>query len=66
MKEFFSNKIVMIVESVLLVAGTVGLTLAGVNAEGIQQVGSLSIAAVSAIDALITFITAIVSKDKKD
>lgn len=65
MKDFFQNKIVMIVESVLLVGGAVGLTLSGVNAEGIQQIGSLSIAAVSAIDALITFITAIVSKKEK-
>lgn len=63
MKDFFNNKIVMIVESVLLVAGTVGLVIGGVSSEGVAQISQLSIGALSAIDALITAIYAIVKKD---
>lgn len=63
MKDFFSNKIVMIVESVLLIGGTVGLVLSGTSAEGVQNVVSLSVAAVSAIDAVVTAVYAIVKKE---
>lgn len=63
MKDFFNNKITMIVESVLLVAGTVGLVIGGVSSEGVAQISQLAIGALSAIDALITAIYAIVKKD---
>lgn len=65
MKEFFQNKIVMIIESVLLVAGAVGLTLSGVSSEGIQSTAQLAIAGVSAIDAIVTAVYAIVKKNEK-
>lgn len=64
MKEFFQKKWVMIAESVLLVAGSVGLTLSGVAAEGVQSLASLAIAGVGAVDAVVTFIAALL-KEKK-
>lgn len=62
MKEFFTKKPVMIVESILLVLGAVGLTISGVGSEGVQSMASLAVAGISGIDAIATFITALVSK----
>ena len=62
MKEFFQKKWVMITEAVLLVLGAVGLSVSGVSAEGIQKIGSLAIAGVTAIDAIVTAIAALIGK----
>ena len=62
LKKFFQNKVVMIVEAVLLVLGAVGLSISGVSAEGVTSIAQLSIAALSAIDAVATFIAALINK----
>lgn len=65
LKAFFQKKGVMITEAILLVAGAVGLTISGVSAEGIGSVVNLSIAGVGAIDAILTFIAALIGKKKE-
>ena len=52
----------MITEAVMLVLGAIGLTVSGVSAEGIQKISSLAIAGVTAIDAIITAIAALIDK----
>lgn len=63
--DFFHNRVVLIVESVVLALSTVGLTIGGIKAEDIQQIGSLAVAAFTAVDAVITFIAATVGKKKE-
>lgn len=63
--DFFHNRVVLIVESVLLALSTVGLTIGGIKAEDIQQIGSLAVAAFTAVDAVITFIAATAGKKKE-
>lgn len=62
LKDFFNNKVVMAVESVLLGAAAVGLTVGGLSAEGIQSIASMSVAALSAVDAVATLIAALLGK----
>lgn len=62
LKSFFQNKVVMIVESVMLIASSVGLSIGGVSAEGITSMVSLGLAALSAVDAILTFIAALLKK----
>lgn len=63
--DFFHNRIALIVESVVLVLSTIGLTIGGINAEDIEQIGSLAVAAFTAVDAVVTFIAAITGKKKE-
>lgn len=62
LRAFFQNKVVMIVESVMLLASAIGLSIGGVNAEGITGIASLGLAALSAVDAIVTFIAALFKK----
>lgn len=62
LENFFKNKAVMAVEAVLLGASAVGLTLGGLSTEGIQSIASMSVAALSAIDAVATLIAALLGK----
>ena len=62
LENFFKNKVVMAVEAVLLGASAVGLTLGGLSTEGIQSIASMSVAALSAIDAVATLIAALLGK----
>ena len=65
--DFFHNKVVLLVESIVLALSTIGLTIGGIKAEDIQQIGSLAVAALTAVDAVITFIAATINKkDKKE
>lgn len=65
LREFFRNKVVMIIESILLILSAVGLSISGVSAQRIESLVSLGIAALTAVDAILTFIAAIVNnKDK--
>lgn len=62
LKSFFQNKVVMIVESVMLIASSIGLSIGGISAEGITSMVSLGLAALSAVDAILTFIAALLKK----
>ena len=62
MKEFFTKKPVMIAEAVMLALGAAGLTISGVSAAGVTSIAELSIAAVFAVDAVVTAITALLKK----
>lgn len=64
MKKFFQKKAVMITEAVLMVVGAAGLTISGVSAEGVQKLGTLAIAGVTAIDAIVTAIAALFTKSE--
>lgn len=61
MKGFFQKKIVMIVEAVLLVTAAVGLTIGGVSFESITGIAKTGIAALAAVDGIITAIAALVN-----
>lgn len=63
--DFFHNRIVLIVEAVVLALSSIGLTIGGVSASDIEKIGSLAIAALTAIDAIVTFIAALVGKKKE-
>lgn len=62
LKKFFQNKVTMIVEGVLILAGAAGLTIAGVSADGITKYANVGIALIGAVDAIITMITALFKK----
>lgn len=61
-KAFFNNKIVQIVEFVLIAICCGGLIFAGVTVEEVAKVPALVAGILGAISALIMFIKGIVSK----
>lgn len=61
-KAFFNNKIVQIVEFVLITLSCAGLIYAGVTVEEVAKVPALVSGILGAISALIMFIKSIVSK----
>jgi len=61
-KAFFNNKIVQIVEFVLIAICCAGLIFAGVTVEEVAKVPALVAGILGAISALIMFIKGIVSK----
>jgi hypothetical protein len=63
-KEFFSNKYVMIVEAVLIIAASVGLTVAGISKSQIESFTNIAIAIVAGLDGILTALAALFGKDK--
>lgn len=63
MKKFFQKKWVMVTEAVLLVVGAAGLTVSGVSSDGVQKIASIAVAGVSALDAIVTAVTALFIKE---
>ena len=59
MKKFFQKKWVMVTEAVLLIVGAAGLTVSGVSSDGVQKIASIAVAGVSALDAIVTAVTAL-------
>lgn len=63
-KAFLAKPVVMIVESVLMIASSAGLYIGGVSTEGITKLGAEGVAIVIFIDGVITLITGIIAKKK--
>ena len=61
-KAFFAKPVVMVVESILMIASAAGLYIGGVSAEGITKLGAEGVALVIFIDGVITLITGLVVK----
>ena len=64
LKKFFQNKVVMIIESILLIASAAGLTIGGVSASDINKLADFGLAGIALIDGIVTFIAAIISGKK--
>lgn len=62
--KFFQNKVVMIVEAVLLIASSAGLIIGGVSVESITGLVKLVLAAIAAIDGVITAVAALIGFKK--
>lgn len=63
-KEFFQNKIVKIIAWVLLAISIVVLGIGGATAESVSNFVVLVFAGISAVSAIIAFITSVVKDDK--
>lgn len=63
LRNFFKNKIVMIVEAVLIIASSAGLTFSGISADGIEQFVKIGGAIIAALDGLLTLIAGLTKKD---
>lgn len=63
-KNFFSNKIVKIVEIVIMVICAVGLIIGGIKTTDLQQVIDFVGAGIIAITALVEFIKTILNKSE--
>lgn len=63
-KEFFQNKIVKIIAWVLLAISIVVLGIGGATAESVSNFVVLVFASISAVSAIIAFITSVVKDDK--
>ena len=61
-KAFLQNKVVILVECILIAICCAGLIIAGVTVEEIAKIPALVAGILGAISALITFITSIVKK----
>lgn len=66
LKSFFSNKIVMIVEAVLIIAGAVGLTTAGVSEQAIEKLPAIGAGIIAGIDGLFTLIAGLIPTNKEE
>lgn len=62
-KAFFENKIVKIVESVIIALASAGLFIGGATLDSVVQVPTLTLAIVTAIVALISFIQSFAKKE---
>lgn len=62
-KAFFENKIVKIVESVIIALASAGLFIGGVTLDSVVKVPTLTLAIVTAIIALISFIQSFDNKE---
>lgn len=63
-KEFFQNKIVKIIAWVLLAISIVVLGIGGATAESVSSFVVLVFAVISAVSAVVAFITSVIKKDK--
>lgn len=63
-KEFFKNKYVMIVEAVLIIAASVGLTVAGISKGQIESFTNIAIAIVAGLDGILTALAALFGKER--
>jgi len=61
-KAFLAKPVVMIVESVLMIASAAGLYIGGMSAEGIAKLGAKGVAIVIFVDGVITLITGLIVK----
>lgn len=63
-KKFFSNRITMTVEAILIIAGAIGLTIAGVSESAIDKLPAIGASIVAAIDGLLTLIAGLTPNKK--
>lgn len=63
-KEFFENKIVKIVEGVIIALASTGLILGGVAADTVAKIPVLSLGIVTAVEAVITLIQGFTTSKK--
>lgn len=61
-KAFFSNKITIIVEGIVIALSATGLILAGTDVIDIQQIPADTLGVVAAVEALITLIQGLTKK----
>lgn len=64
-KAFLQDKRVMIVESIILVVAAIGLSLGGISVDSITGLVKTTVVALAAIDAVITFIAAMLGFKKQ-
>lgn len=64
-KAFLQDKRVMIAEAILLVLAAVGLSLGGISVDSITGLVKTTVVALAAIDAVITFIAAMLGFKKQ-
>lgn len=64
-KAFFENKIVKIVEGVVIALASIGLILGGISVDSIAKIPVLGLGIITAIEALISLIQGFITKSTK-
>lgn len=62
-KAFFEKKVVKIVEAVVIAVASAGLIIGGITVETVAKIPAVTGGIIVAIEALITFIQAITTKE---
>lgn len=64
MLNFFQNKVVIIIEGIIIALGAAGLILGGTDIVDIEAVPQAALGVVTAVESIITIIQGLTKKDK--